>query len=86
MWTPNKQLDLFKDNSSTLRNVHEHNKTIRDKVMLQEAVALIEQTLSEYVENSLSDVIHELEYREDIRAISSAWEQIKTKIEEVGNE
>ena len=86
MWTPNKQLDLFKDNSSTLRNVHEHNKTIRDKVKLQEAVALIEQTLSEYVENSLSDVIHELEYREDIRAISSAWEQIKTKVEEVGNE
>jgi len=33
----------------------------------------------------LSDVIHELEYREDIMAISSAWELIKTKVEESKN-
>ena len=86
MWTPNKQLDLFKDNSSTLRYVHENNKVIRDKVILQEAVELIEQTLSEYVENSLSDVRDASEYKEDISAINNAWEQIKTKVEEVGNE
>ena len=53
---------------------------------MQEAVALIEQTLSEYVENSLSDVRDASEYKEDISAINNAWEQIKTKIEEVGNE
>ena len=95
MCTPNKQLDLFKDNSSTLRNVHEHNKVIRDKVILQEAVALIEQTIAEYVNLEISrsgardsgiEVEEFVRYREDIKAIKDAWEQIKTKVEEVGNE
>jgi|TARA_R100000995_G_scaffold55412_1_gene27261 hypothetical protein len=73
------------DNKKLLQDVHTKNQTVREKVELQEAVALVEQTLAEYVENSLSDVIHELEYREDIRAISSAWELIKTKVEESKN-
>ncbi len=73
------------DNKKLLQDVHVKNQTVREKVELQEAVALVEQTLAEYVENSLSDVIHELEYREDIMAISSAWELIKTKVEESKN-
>jgi len=73
------------DNKKLLQDVHTKNQTVREKVELQEAVALVEQTLAEYVENSLSDVIHELEYREDIMAISSAWELIKTKVEESKN-
>ena len=73
------------DNKKLLQDVHVKNQTVREKVELQEAVALVEQTLTEYVENSLSDVIHELEYREDIMAISSAWELIKTKVEESKN-
>ena len=73
------------DNKKLLQDVHVKNQTVREKVELQEAVALVEQTLAEYVENSLSDVIHELEYREDIMAISSAWELIKIKIEESKN-
>jgi|TARA_E500000318_G_scaffold104603_1_gene110738 hypothetical protein len=73
------------NNKKLLQDVHTKNQTVREKVELQEAVALVEQTLAEYVENSLSDVIHELEYREDIRAISSAWELIKTKVEESKN-
>ncbi len=73
------------DNKKLLQDVHVKNQTVREKVEWQEAVALVEQTLAEYVENSLSDVIHELEYREDIMAISSAWELIKTKVEESKN-
>jgi len=73
------------DNKKLLQDVHTKNQTVREKVELQEAVALVEQTLAEYVENSLSDVIHELEYREDIMAISSAWELIKIKVEESKN-
>ena len=82
------------DNKKLLQDVHVKNQTVREKVELQEAVALIEQTLSEYVNLEISrsgardsgiEVEEFVFWREDIRAIKNAWELIKTKVEESKN-
>jgi len=82
------------DNKKLLQDVHVKNQTVREKVELQEAVALVEQTLAEYVNLEISrsgardsgiEVEEFVFWREDIRAIKNAWELIKTKVEESKN-
>ena len=82
------------DNKKLLQDVHTKNQTVREKVELQKAVALVEQTIAEYINFEISrsgarDSDIEVEefvfWREDIRAIKNAWEQIKTKVEESKN-
>ena len=84
------------DNKKLLEDVHTKNQTVREKVELQEAVALVEQTLAEYVNLEISrshagqrpsgvEVEEFVSYREDIWAIKNAWNQIKTKVKESEN-
>ena len=46
---------------------------------LEESVSLIEQILSEYIENSLSDALDSSEYKEEINAINNAWEVVRKR-------
>ena len=51
-----------------------NDKLENDGQGLEESVVLIEQTLSEYIENSLSDPS---EYKEEISAINNAWKVVR---------
>ena len=74
MWTPNKQLDLFKDNSLTLRNVHENNKVVREKAILLDAIEEVSIALESYINDSLCD--GKGDYEGAGKTIEQSWEII----------
>ena len=56
-----------------------------EKVKLQEAVAVVDQALSEYVEDLKylqKNGDEDARFDEDVKLLRKAWAQVKTKVEE----
>jgi len=82
---------MFKviSNKKLLQDVHTKNQTVREKVELEEATTLINQTLADYVEDLKylqKNGDEDSKFNEDIIAIHNAWNQIKTKVKESESE
>lgn len=78
---------MFKviSNKKLLKDVHTKNQTVREKVELEEATTLINQTLEQYIEDLkyLSKSDEGSKFNEDIIAIHNAWNLVLENIHEI---
>ena len=72
-------------NKKLLQDVHVKNQTVREKVELEEATTLINQTLEQYMEDLkyLSKSDEGEEFNENIIAIHDAWNLVLENIHEI---
>ena len=74
------------DNKKLLQDVHTKNQTVREKVELEEATTLINQTLADYVEDLKylqKNGDEDSKFNEDIIAIHNAWNLVLENIHEI---
>ena len=73
-------------NKKLLQDVHVKNQTVREKVELEEATTLINQTLADYVEDLKylqKNGDEDSKFNEDIIAIHNAWNLVLENIHEI---